>query len=133
MDYKRLLVVGLLGLSSIFSYGCPAVLIGAGGAAGAGTYAFIGGEITSAEEVGVDKAWEAAKKAMDELGFTITRKEKDAFDSQFELVAFGAAKKKIIVKLNRKSNAVTEIRIRVGMFGDENLSRSILEKIKKHF
>jgi hypothetical protein len=36
------------------------------------------------------------------------------------------------VKLEKQSDTVTEIRIRVGTFGDEALSRQILDKIKTH-
>jgi len=63
------------------------------------------------------------------LEFTITSKEKDVFDAQ--LIPSGAADKKIKVRLKKQSETVTEIRIRIGVFGDESLSRHILEKIKK--
>jgi hypothetical protein len=35
--------------------------------------------------------------------------------------------------LDKQSASVTDIRIRVGTFGDESLSRQILDKIKSHF
>jgi hypothetical protein len=37
------------------------------------------------------------------------------------------------VTLNKQSANATEIHIRVGAFGDEGLSRQILDKIKSHF
>ncbi len=52
------------------------------------------------------------------------------------LVSFfarGAGDKKIRVKVKKQSDTVTEIRIRVGMFGDESMSRQILDRIKKRF
>jgi hypothetical protein len=69
--------------------------------------------------------------AMDDLEFHTTDKAKDAFDA--ELSASGAGGKKIKVALKKISDTSTEIRIRVGTFGDESLSRKILEKIKKRF
>jgi len=102
-----------------------------GGAAGAGTVAYVGGEMKTVEEISLNKAWNATQKAMKDLEFTITSKEKDAFNSQ--LIAKGAANKIIKIKLNRQSNMLTEIRIRVGTFGDESLSLQILEIIKKQF
>jgi hypothetical protein len=133
MDWKQILLIFMLGMSLLINNGCPAVLIGAGGAAGAGTYAYIGGESRSTEEVSLERAWDATKKAVHELGFTVTRKEKDAYGSEFQLIAYGAGEKKIVIKLKKQSSALTEIAIRVGMFGDESLSRSILEKIKGYF
>ena len=102
-----------------------------GGAAGAGTVAYVGGDLKSTEEVSLNRAWNATQKAMKDLEFTITSKEKDAFNGQ--LIAKGVANKIIKIKLNRQSNMLTEIRIRVGTFGDESLSLKILERIKKRF
>ena len=98
---------------------------------GAGTIAYIGGELKSTEEVSLNRAWKAARKAMNDLEFNITSKGKDAFDA--ELSASGAGGKKIKVTLKKISDNRTEIKIRIGTFGDESLSRQILEKIKKRF
>jgi len=129
MKQKHLLLVSMLGLSLILSYGCAALLIG--GAAGAGAVAYVSGELKSTEEVAINRAWEAASKAMDDLEFAVTSKEKDAFFGQ--LIARGAGDKKIRVKVKKQSDTVTEIRIRVGMFCDESMSRQILDRIKKRF
>jgi hypothetical protein len=116
---------------SILLSGCPPAALLIGGAAGGGAVAFVGGELKSTEEVSLNRAWGAAKKAMDDLEFAITSEEKDAFYGQF--TARGAGDKKIKVKLKKQSDTVTEIRIRVGIFGDESLSRQILDTIKKRF
>jgi len=129
MNYKQLLLTFILGFSFLISTGCPALLVG--GAAGLGTGAYVGGELKSTQEVSLNRAWKATQMAMDDLKFHITGKEKDVFDAK--LTASGAANKKINVSLKRLSNNLTEIRIRVGIFGDEPLSRHILEKIKKRF
>ncbi|RLI36162.1 hypothetical protein DRO66_06130 [Candidatus Bathyarchaeota archaeon] len=131
MNYKKLLLTLILGLSLLVNSGCPAFFIGAGGAAGIGTYAYIVGELKSTEEISLNTAWDATQKAMKDLEFTITSKEKDAFDGQ--LIVKGAANKIIKIKLNRQSDTLTEIRIRVGAFGDTSLSLQILESIKKQF
>ncbi len=133
MNYKQLLVPFILGLSLLVNNGCPAVFVGAaaGGAAGAGTVAYIGGELKSTEGVSLHRAWKATKTAMRDLEFRITEEAKDAFDA--ELRASGAGDKKIKVALKRISEGRTAIRIRVGTFGDESLSQKILEAIKKRF
>ena len=129
MKHVRYLFVAGLLLSASLSIGCPAVLVG--GAAGGGAVAYIRGELKATEEVSLNRAWKAAQMAMSDLEFTITDKEKDAFDGRIH--ASGAGDKAIDVALKKISPARTEIRIRVGLFGDESLSRQILEGIKKHF
>ena len=125
---RFLSVAGLL-LSASLSIGCPAVLVG--GAAGGGAVAYVRGELKTTEEVSLNRAWRASKMAMSDLEFTITSKEKDAFDGRIQ--ASGASGKAIDVALKKISPTRTEIRIRVGLFGDESLSRQILEGIKKRF
>ena len=131
MNYKILVLILMLGLSFLVNNGCPAPFFLMGGAAGAGTVAYVGGELKTVEEVSLNRAWNATQKAMKDLGFTITSKEKDAFNSK--LTAKSVANKIIKIKLNRQSDMLTEIRIRVGTFGDESLSLQILESIKKQF
>ena len=116
-------------LSASLSIGCPAVLVG--GAAGGGAVAYIRGELKTTEEVSLNRSWKAAQMAMSDLEFTITDKEKDAFDARIH--ASGAGGKAIDVALKKISPTRTEIRIRVGLFGDESLSRQILQGIKKRF
>lgn len=129
MNYKKLFLPFMLGLSLVVNNGCPVVFVG--GAAGAGTVAYMGGELKSTEEVSLSRAWKASQAAMADLEFTTKEKAKDAFDA--ELKADGAGGKKIKVTLKKISDSSTEIRIRVGTFGDEALSLQILERIKKRF
>jgi len=127
MNYKKLLLTFILGLSLLVNSGCPAFLIGGA----AGTAVYIAGELKSTEEVSLNTAWDATQKAMKDLEFTIISKEKDVFDGQ--LIAKGAAKKIIKIKFHRQSDTLTEVRIRIGTFGDKSLSQQILETIKKRF
>ena len=61
----------------------------------------------------------------------MTRDEKDGVSTY--LNARGAGDKRIQVHLKSSSDAVTEVRIRVDTFGDESLSRVILDKARGHF
>jgi hypothetical protein len=110
---------------------CSSCALVVAGAAGAGTVAYVRGELKAVEDVPLDRAWSAAKQAMSDLEFSVTKAEKDAFNG--DIIARGAGDKKIVVKLERQSDDITEIRIRVGTFGDEAMSREILETIKKRF
>ena len=128
MEFRKSFHVFIMILSLTLFTGCAAVLIGAGAGAGAGTVAYVAGELKAQEEVSLNRAWNASVRAMEDLEFTITSKEKDAFNAK--LTARGAGDKKIQVKLKKQVEKVTEIRIRIGVFGDESMSRQILEKIK---
>jgi hypothetical protein len=116
-------------LLSLVNSGCAAVLLGGGAAAGAGTVLYVKGELQSVEEVPLDRAWNAANLAVRDMGFVIGNSEKD--DLSGNLTAYTADNKKVQIKLKRRAESITEIRIRVGTFGDESLSRLILEKIRE--
>ena len=111
--------------------GCAVLVVGGVAAAGVGTYAYVSGEMKGTEAVALDRAWDAAQAAMKDLEFSVTSKAKDAL--QAELTARTAADKKIQIRLKKVTDGATEIRIRVGTFGDESLSRLILTKMKSHF
>jgi uncharacterized protein YceK len=124
----KLLVTTLLAVTTLaFLTGCAAVVVG--GAAGAGTYAYIKGELKTTESATLDRAWSATQGAIKDLQFSTTSQAKDAL--QARLVARTAMDKKIEVQLTKVSDSLTEIRIRVGTFGDEDLSRTILHQIQK--
>jgi len=130
MNHIRLLFLWFLVLNLLICIGCPAaVLVGGGATAGGGAVAYIKGELKTTAQVSLDRAWKATQMAMDDLEFMVTGKEKDVFDA--ELTASGAVDKKIKVALKKISDTRTEIKIRVGAFGDKSLSQQILETIKK--
>jgi len=131
MNYKQLLLLSVLGLSLLVNTGCPPVIIGAaaGVGVGAGTVAYVGGELKSTEKVSLDRAWGATQTAMGDLGFAITDRHKDVFNA--ELNARGVEVKKIRIALKKISDNSTELKIRVGVFGDEAKSQQILQAIKQ--
>ena len=72
---------------------------------------------------------EQTQKAMNDLEFKTVAKAKDFFNA--ELQATSASEKQIKVALARISDTSTEIKIRVGSFGDKSLSQQILQTIRK--
>lgn len=130
MHHKNLLHSILVGIILLSCCGCELLIFGAGGGTGAGTVAYAKGRLKSTEEASLDKTWEAAQKAMDDLEFVATSKQKDALSAK--LIARGANDKKVEIDLTKVSENSTEIKIRVGIFGDESASRLILDKLKKH-
>ncbi|MBU6391432.1 MAG: DUF3568 family protein [Planctomycetota bacterium] len=125
---KNSLSIMLLGILLFLSCGCAGLLVGGG--AGAGTVAYIKGELKSTEEASIDRTWEAAQEAVKDLEFVITSKEKENTSSA-KLIARDARDKKIEIELKKVSEHLTKVTIRVGVFGDESLSRLILERLKK--
>lgn len=126
------LVMALAATLPVLGGGCAALVLGgAAAAAGVGTYAYLNGELRGTEAVPLDKAWDASQAAMQDMQFPIVTKSKDALQAQ--LTARTSTDKKIEITLKRISDATTDIRIRVGTFGDETVSRMILDKIKSHF
>ena len=102
-----------------------------GVAVGAGTVAYVGGELKAADNVTMNTGWNAALQAMQDLEFKVTESQKDALEGK--IVARRADNTRIIVRVKKQTDQVTEFRIRVGTFGDEALSRLIHEKTKSHF
>lgn len=117
-----------LGLAATMALtaGCVAVAVGA--AAGVGSYAYVSGVLKSTESASLDRTWSATQGAVKDLEFPVISQRKDAL--QAELIARTASDKKVSIKLKKVSDTATEVRIRVGTFGDESMSLAVLEKIK---
>jgi hypothetical protein len=128
MKSKQWLFIMMTGMCLFINHGCALLLIGGGAAAGAGTVAYIKGELRTTQEISFERAWNATIGALKELGFAITQDEKDTLSGM--IVARGADDQKIIIHLKKESEKLTEIRIRVGAFGDEARSQLILDNIK---
>lgn len=132
MKSKTWLLIALLGIIPLINNGCVAAAVGgaAGAAAGAGTIAYIKGELKSTEAYNVPTVWKATEMAVDELQLVVTDKYSD--ETAGKLEAITADNKKVRISLKRVGDNITEITIRVGTFGDEELSRFILSKIQKN-
>jgi hypothetical protein len=110
--------------------GCVVAAVGAAGAAGAGTVAFIRGELEATVSSSFETVIPAASKAVGQLGFSKIRETKDALAA--EIVARTALDKKVDIKLNKETDQLTRVSIRIGIFGDEVKSRAILDQIKQN-
>ncbi|MBI4657830.1 MAG: DUF3568 family protein [Verrucomicrobia bacterium] len=111
--------------------GCAALLIGTGAAVGAGSVVYVNGGLRTTETVSLDTAWTAAQTGMKDLELAVVSREKDALRAH--LKARGAGDRKISLKLKNKGEETTELRIRVGLFGDKSLSQAILDAVRKHY
>ena len=116
-----LVVTAVLALHS----GCLAV---AAGAAGAGTVAYVRGELSVSLDQNFDRTVYATQRAIEDLKFAKISDKQDALMAV--IVARTAEDKKIEIRVSSVSAAQTKVQIRVGVFGDEALSQRILEKIR---
>jgi len=76
-------------------------------------------------------AYDAALSAMSDLQYAVVDKSKDGITAK--IFARTSDDKKIQVTLENNPPPSRKFRIRVGTFGDESLSRQILDKIKSTF
>ncbi len=126
MKQKRWHTFPVVGLALVTLAGCGAVIAGA--AAGAGAIAYMRGELEATEEAPIGAVVTATHAAIDDLELKLISSEADAYSGK--ITAETARGTDIGISLKRVSDNVTEIHIRVGVFGDEDLSRLIHEKIK---
>jgi Protein of unknown function (DUF3568) len=121
----RALAALMLAAALALHSGCLAV---AAGAAGAGTVAFVRGELAATLDQNFDRTEHATNRAIQDLKFAKISEKQDALVAV--IVARTAEDKKIEIKVSSMSAAQTRVQIRVGVFGDEALSQRILEKIR---
>jgi hypothetical protein len=118
-----------LGLVIGTQLGCTALAFGGGALAGVGVVAYAKGDVTVIEHVRLSDAWMATQAAMDDLAFTIVSRQQEI--GSRSLVACGANEKRVQVRLGTRENGDTEIQVRVGFFGDEDLSWLVLKRIRQ--
>lgn len=124
--FGKLLVLLLLGVLVTVQTGCVAVLAAG---AGAGTVAYVRGQLNAPLEASLDKSAKAVGSAIEDMQYNLISEKKDATSAVF--VARNAQDDKITITLTRQTDNVTNVAIRVGMFGDEQLSQTVLDAIKK--
>jgi hypothetical protein len=117
----------LLPAMALFFSGCVAVV--AGGAAAGGT-AYALGDLT----VPVDASPQALERAIErggqDLGLRYISGSGD--ETAGEYLFRNAQDRKVTVKYSRMSPVYLEMSIRVGTFGDEQISMSLKESIEKY-
>ena len=124
MNNARLLLIFPM---LIFLGGCFAAAVG--GAVGAGSVVYYQGQMKTKEIASLEQTWFAVVTAMDDLGFSIIEKEKDRISAK--LIARTTSDKKVRIKLKYESETRTDMNVRVGIFGDKEVSKLIVDSIHK--
>jgi len=124
LSLHRVLTIILLGVSLVGLSGCLAVAAGAGASA----VAYVRGDLETNLNTDYNRVVNSARESIEELEFAKVSENKDALKAV--LVARTAMDKKVEITITNSGKKLTNIKIRVGIFGDEALSMSILDKIK---
>ncbi len=118
-------VIGLgVGLS-IFAAGCPVVLVGAGAA---GTVAYLEGALKSVEPHPLDQVYAVVQTVLKEKDMKIVGKQVKE-KNRAEVTARDEGDRKVNIILTSEYEGITNISIRIGVFGDESRSRAIYMRI----
>ena len=104
------------------------VALGAAAAAvGTGAFFYVKGDLKRNYEASMDKTWQAAVSAVEELKLTPESKKNDAFGGVIEgKMADG---KSFSINVKRLGENSTEVGVRIGTFGDRVKSEAIHDKI----
>lgn len=123
---KSLLLLSLLSLAALFSVSCVAVAVGA---AAGGTVAYVRGDLQVTYDASIDDVQNAAVAAVKELGFSLISDRGDRTGG--EVVARTSEDRRIQITIKPAGDNLTEARIRVGTFGDQDLSLRINEAMRR--
>jgi hypothetical protein len=120
------MLFAVLTFTMLSGNGC--IFLAAG--AGAGTVAYVRGDLEATVDAKLDKTYDATLKALQQLELTPTEKQKDAIGAK--VIARTSTDKKITITLAPVTDKLTKISVRIGVFGDQTISQMIYDNIKKN-
>jgi hypothetical protein len=123
----RGLVIALGAAFVATSSGCGALLLIGG--AGTSAIAFATGELRTTEEAPLAEVDAACGEAIDRLGYEDVTTEREASRVRYRGRTVGG--EPVDIRLEAKEPETTQLRIRIGVFGDEATSRLVLEEIQQ--
>ncbi len=129
MDTRRCIAGLGLVINIMVSSGCvaPVLLLGAGAGAGAGTVAYIRGEWIQTYPAQFEQVWPATQTAAQDLHLNVTEVQKTGMVGTLRGTrADGTA---VTLRVTPVSGGLTEVRIRVGWFGNREISDTIGNEI----
>ncbi|MFH1621980.1 MAG: DUF3568 family protein [Candidatus Omnitrophota bacterium] len=108
--------------------GCVALIVGAAG--GAGTAGWLSGKLTQELDASFDKTLKATTSALGSLKLDITKETTK--DDVAQVMSQYSDGRTIWIDVHKVSDKISRIEIRVGMTGDLEVSRNILDKIERY-
>lgn len=119
----------LVGCLLIFQMnGCVAVLGAAAG--GAGTATWLGGKLTERTMSSMERTQKAARLALRDLHMDISKET--IKDNIIQFVGETEAQRPFWVDITPISRKETRVDVRVGVPGDKEISRQVLDRILSH-
>lgn len=109
----------------VFSSGCVLVM---GGVVGGSAAAYLRGVLKSKEPTSFDKVWFAVVEVVEQQELEVTKKESSAGKALVE-ARFRDQDKMIYITVKYDKPEITDLIIRVGVWGDEEESRRMLKLI----
>jgi hypothetical protein len=116
-------------LSLVLLQGCTALLIGASGAAGAAGAAWVQGDLEATLDAAPQAIEQAAVQAFEQMGIRLISSSSTALDGK--IIGRTATDTKIDIRIESEEENRSDISIRVGTFGDQKMSRRLLDQIIK--
>lgn len=124
----RFLKFALIILLVLQSAGCVAVV--AGGAAGAGTVVYFKGQLEEEIKAPVPAAHKAVMSALWDLKLPVLEDNHDSLTAKMKSKLANGTD--VWITIDSVAGNASKVTIRVGMFGDEEKSRMILDAIHRH-
>lgn len=122
----RLFLCG--GTLLLSSCAAPIVVTAGASVLQAGSSAFINGELEAAIPKPLPEVYDAADAALRELQFPMGHAKLGDYNGY--LYASETQRRRIEITVEKKSPVVTKVNIRVGVFGDQSVSRLILATLQ---
>jgi len=107
--------------------GCVAVIFAAGAAAGVSGAVWVHGELETSLGSSLPRVRDAATATLRKMGKGVSTE--GAGDLAGTLTSYTGDGRKITIELKSLSAGVTEIHVRIGFWGDRDLSQHMLEEI----
>ena len=127
-DFFRPLATVLLAATLLLGSGCWLFVVGAVAATAAGSVAYVDGKLEASLGNGYESVVTATDRAISQLEFTKPEERKDQLSDTF--VTHTAKDERIEILVTKAGDNLTQVSIRVGTFGDQALSQTVLDKIK---
>ena len=112
-------------LAIVFSSSCVLVM---GGVVGGSTAAYLKGVLKSKEPASFDKVWFAVVEVVEQQEFEVTKKESKVGKALIE-AKLRDQDKMVYITVKYDKPEITDLILRVGVWGDEEESRRILKLI----
>lgn len=125
---KRIKVIGVLfAITLLCLAGCAPLLVGgAAVGAGAGTYAYVQGELKTDYAHSFEKVWNASERTVADMRAMDVIPEKEIGKARIDAIIDN---ERVRITIEYKSRDLTNVSVRVGLIGNRAASQRIHDKI----